>query len=149
MRSWSSQNRCILCNIDQEQFIWSNCDKNARLRVVKTTLQSMVVIRPLSRDGGALELRGDLAVGPHPVVWTERSIEAVQSTVKEMITLVSSPRVLQKEFSLWLTLCRYDNSKRLWPTRYTIIHTTILVYILPNFYKIPNDKTRKNWWCIF
>ena len=61
----------------------------------------MVVTQPLSREGGALELRGDLTVGPHPVVWTERSIEAGQSTFKkEMITLVSSPRVLQKEFLL-------------------------------------------------
>ena len=26
--------------------------------------------RPLPRDGGAEELRGDPAVGPHPKVWT-------------------------------------------------------------------------------
>ena len=27
-------------------------------------------IRPLPRDGGAEELRGDPTVGPHPKVWT-------------------------------------------------------------------------------
>ena len=54
----------------------SGCDSDSKRsgRPQKTTVRDDGggggTTRPLPRDGGAEELRGDPTVGPHPKVWT-------------------------------------------------------------------------------
>ena len=50
--------------------IFSDDDSHSRNKLASVDDCGGGTTRPLPRDGGAEELRGDPTIGPHPKVWT-------------------------------------------------------------------------------